>query len=56
MRAMQAVAFSRVSGGSGNPLFVPFTLTGLVNHTEDAFGDKQLHHLEVDVEYAQHSC
>ncbi|KAG7449937.1 Diphthine synthase [Guyanagaster necrorhizus] len=55
-----AVALSRVGGGSDNQKIVAGTLTDLVNHREDAFGDplhslvivgKRLHHLEV--EYAQ---
>ncbi|KAK0212239.1 tetrapyrrole methylase [Desarmillaria ectypa] len=55
-----AVALSRVGGGSDNQRIVAGTLTDLVNHPEDAFGDplhslvivgKRLHHLEV--EYAQ---
>ncbi|KAK0434158.1 tetrapyrrole methylase [Desarmillaria tabescens] len=55
-----AVALSRVGGGSDNQRIVAGTLTELVNHPEDAFGDplhslvivgKRLHHLEV--EYAQ---
>ncbi|KAK0454283.1 tetrapyrrole methylase [Armillaria borealis] len=55
-----AVALSRVGGGSDNQRIVAGTLTDLVNHAEDAFGDplhslvlvgKRLHHLEV--EYAQ---
>ncbi len=55
-----AVALSRVGGGSDNQRIVAGTLSDLVNHPEDAFGDplhslvlvgKRLHHLEV--EYAQ---
>ncbi|KAK0226621.1 tetrapyrrole methylase [Armillaria fumosa] len=55
-----AVALSRVGGGSDNQRIVAGTLTDLLNHPEDAFGDplhslvlvgKRLHHLEV--EYAQ---
>lgn len=55
-----AVALSRVGGGNDNQGIVAGTLTDLVNHPEDAFGDplhslvivgKRLHHLEV--EYAQ---
>ncbi|PBK71224.1 Diphthine synthase [Armillaria solidipes] len=55
-----AVALSRVGGGTDNQRIVAGTLTDLVNHPEDAFGDplhslvlvgKRLHHLEV--EYAQ---
>ncbi|PBK86567.1 Diphthine synthase [Armillaria gallica] len=55
-----AVALSRVGGGSDNQRIVAGTLTDLVNHPEDAFGDplhslvlvgKRLHHLEV--EYTQ---
>ncbi|KAK0443561.1 tetrapyrrole methylase [Armillaria borealis] len=55
-----AVALSRVGGGTDNQRIVAGTLTDLVNHPEDAFGEplhslvlvgKRLHHLEV--EYAQ---